>query len=288
MMDKVDLSVALVTRNRPQWLRRCLTSWRSQSVQPFEIVVSDDSDPEFNHEVEQIASEFNCRYVRGPCRGLYANRNNAALSCRGSHIMSADDDHTHPPDFVRALIMKIETDPDAIWTVGERSSDNPNSPVSIPGEMRSNGVVGPPDDPDRSAAIACGSTAYPRKVFELGHRCDETYSFGGLWYLWGHRLRKAGFRIRYCQDTFVFHHTESSILRRDDLTFAAAQLECNLYVNAAHAFRVSHNPKALLRTLKSALRFLTIGVQAQGHVRKIRIRPASVARAFILAARWSW
>ena len=39
----IKLSVALVTRNRPDWLRRCLGSWRTQSVQPYEIVISDDS-----------------------------------------------------------------------------------------------------------------------------------------------------------------------------------------------------------------------------------------------------
>lgn len=282
-MSEIRLSVALVTRNRPQWLRESLVSWRSQSMQPFEIVVSDDSDKEFTSEVARVAQGFNCRYVRGPCRGLYANRNNAALACRGSHIMSADDDHTHPEGFVRDVTKAIEADPEAIWTLGERSSDNPNSPVSIPGEMRSDGVVGPPDDPDRSAAIACGSTAYPRRVFEMGHRYDETYGFGALWYLWGHQLLSAGFRIRYCPDTFVWHHPESSISRLEDSQFISSQLECGLYVQASHALHVSRNPKALLRTLYSALALMTIGGRIHRQLDKIRIGPAQILRALRLA-----
>lgn len=287
-MNEIRLSVALVTRNRPQWLRKCLTSWRSQATQPFEIVVSDDSYPEFNDEVKQIASEFNCRYVKGPRRGLYANRNSAALACRGSHIMSADDDHTHSADFLCALIRTIQTDPDAIWTVGERVPGRPDMQTGMPGELRPDGTIGPPADPTQSAAIACGSTVYPSRVFSLGYRCDETYPFGGLWYLWGHRLRKAGFRIRQCQDTFVWHHADSSISRRDDLKFVSAQLECNLYVQAVHAFRVSHNPRALLHTLKNALLLMTIGGKVHSQGRKVRIRPANILRAFSSAARWGW
>jgi glycosyltransferase involved in cell wall biosynthesis len=69
------LSVALVTRNRPGSPERAIASLRAQDEQPFEIVVSDDSDEEFTSEIETIAQKFGCRYFRGPRRGLYANRN---------------------------------------------------------------------------------------------------------------------------------------------------------------------------------------------------------------------
>ncbi|MFM6022178.1 MAG: glycosyltransferase family 2 protein, partial [Dolichospermum sp.] len=45
-MSNILLSIALVTRNRPESLERCLKSLRSQNVQPFEVVISDDSDIE--------------------------------------------------------------------------------------------------------------------------------------------------------------------------------------------------------------------------------------------------
>src|SRR5687768_1983353 len=96
--EEIRISVALVTRNRPESLERCLTSWRRQTVAPFEIVVSDDSDTTQTLAMQELASRFNCKYVRGPQRGLYANRNCAALACQGTHILSADDDHTHPED----------------------------------------------------------------------------------------------------------------------------------------------------------------------------------------------
>lgn len=229
-MPPIKLSIGLVTRNRPNWLRRCLESWRSQEVQPAAIVVSDDSDDSQQPEMRQIAKQFEARWIAGPRRGLYANRNNAFRSAMGTHVMSADDDHTHPLGFVEAVISAIDSDPAAIWTVSERSPNNPDAPLLVPGELRSNGTVGPPENTKHSAAIACGSTVYPRKVFDMGLRCDETYSFGGIWYLWGHQLRNAGFRIRHCPNTFVWHHTESSISRASNVPWLEDQLECNLYV----------------------------------------------------------
>src|SRR6186713_2624540 len=103
MTPRISVSVALVTRNRPRSLERCLESWRRQTVAPDEIVVSDDSDDETAVGSEEIARRYGCRYTRGPRRGLYANRNHASLECRGTHIVSADDDHTHPTDYLAVI-----------------------------------------------------------------------------------------------------------------------------------------------------------------------------------------
>jgi len=279
-MGSVQLSIALVTRDRPDWLRECLQSWRAQSVQPFEIIVSDDSDDALQKKSRQIAEEFGARWIAGPRRGLYANRNSAFRASKGTHIMSADDDHTHPAGFVATIVGAIESDTEAIWTVTERSPNRATDPLEAPGELRSNGTIGPPENVEHSAAIACGSTVYPRKVFEKGLYYDETYRFGGMWYLWGHQLRKAGFRIRHCPATFVWHHTESSRPRQDDLQWLRSQLECNLFVQVNHAFRISRSPVAMGRALRNAVRLMLNGGTVIGNSRKVRLRFDQVARAF--------
>jgi glycosyltransferase involved in cell wall biosynthesis len=279
-MATPHLSIALVTRNRPDWLRQCLQSWRAQDVQPFEIIVSDDSDDAALSLAQKLAKEFNANWIAGPKRGLYANRNHAFRAAKGSHIMSADDDHTHPQGFVRQIIRAIESDPNAVWTVSERSPDRPAAALEPPGELRPNGTIGPPQNSDSSAAIACGSSVYPRKVFDSGLYYDETYSFGGVWYLWGHQLRKAGFRIRFCPDTFVWHHTESSLSRRDDVRCLNNQLECNLFVQFNHALRVSHSPIALIRAFRNALRLWWSGGTVLGHRGNVRLGFNQIIRAF--------
>ena len=126
-MGNILLSVALVTRNRPHSLEQCLMSWHQQTIAPFEIIVSDDSQGDYENEVRQLATRFGCIYTSGPGRGLYSNRNHAALTCRGSHILTADDDHTHPSDYVEKVLEVIASDPDRIWIFAEKSKKKENN-----------------------------------------------------------------------------------------------------------------------------------------------------------------
>ncbi|MFM6081605.1 MAG: glycosyltransferase family 2 protein, partial [Dolichospermum sp.] len=118
-MSNILLSIALVTRNRPESLERCLKSLRSQNVQPFEVVISDDSDIEHQKATKDVAERWECRYIQGPSRGLYANRNHAALACKGTHIRTMDDDHEFPEQHIENCFIAIKHDPQSVWIIGE-------------------------------------------------------------------------------------------------------------------------------------------------------------------------
>jgi glycosyltransferase involved in cell wall biosynthesis len=235
MISPVSVSVALVTRNRPQSLERCLESWRRQPVAPDEIVVSDDSSDETAAATERIARRFGCRYTRGPRRGLYANRNHASLACQGTHIVSADDDHTHPTGYLAVVRELIAIDPSRVWIFSERWPGDVDSPLICPPELHRSGFGSAPADPTRCAAIADGASVYPRQIFESGLRYDETYPFGGLWYLWGKLLATRGWRITFSDRTFVWHHfwpddTTPAEGRLDDARQLRQQLLATTYV----------------------------------------------------------
>jgi hypothetical protein len=149
---------------------------------------------------------YGCRYTRGPRRGLYANRNHASLECRGTHIVSADDDHTHPLDYVAVIRDLVASDPQRIWIFSERWPGDADSPLICPPELHRSGFGSAPADPSRCAAIADGASVFPHDIFASGLRYDETYRFGGLWYLWGKLLADRGWRITFSDRTFVWHH----------------------------------------------------------------------------------
>lgn len=246
----VSLSVALVTRNRPRSLERCLASWRRQADGPDEIVVSDDSDDAGTVESARIAREYACRYIRGPRRGLYANRNQASLASSGSHIISADDDHTHPADYSVVVRDLIATDPGRVWIFSERDAASPEAPLSCPPELHRSGMGCSPRDPSRCAAIADGTSVYPREVFDTGLRYDERFAFGGLWYLWGKLLAARGWRISYSPRTFVFHHLEPvdplpGVGRTDDPERLREQMLAMTYVQFTNALWVDRSPGKL-------------------------------------------
>jgi glycosyltransferase involved in cell wall biosynthesis len=206
--SSVQLSIALVTCNRPDSLEHGLVSLRSQSVQPFEVIVSDDSGIDHVERVRALAAEYGGIYCGGPRRGLYANRNFAAERCRGSHIRTMDDDHILQLDHLSRCIDAVESDPNSIWTAGESGYLN-GTAVGIAetaNQLGSAGVGEPITDRDDNWGIADGSTIYPRAVFDRGFRMVETFGFGSSYLEFGAYLYKNGWRCRCIPRTTVKHY----------------------------------------------------------------------------------
>lgn len=206
--EEINLSVALVTRNRPDSLERCLKSLRDQKVQPFEVVVSDDSDDLYKSSTKEIAQKWGCRYIDGPKRGLYANRNYVALACYGTHIRTMDDDHEFPEQHIEVCLNAIQSDPSSIWIIGEYSptSSIENAPHPCPGQLHPRGFSFYPKDTQNCWAIADGASIYPKKIFASGLRFVEYYKFGASYLEWGSRLYYLSYRIRHLDSTYIIHH----------------------------------------------------------------------------------
>ena len=290
MTTQTTVSVALVTRNRPRSLERCLHSWRRQTVAPDEIVVSDDSDDETAGESEEIARRYGCRYTRGPRRGLYANRNHASLECRGTHIVSADDDHTHPTDYVAVISDLVTADPDRIWIFSERWPGDADSPLICPPELHRSGFGSAPADPSRCAAIADGASVFPQQIFASGLRYDETYRFGGLWYLWGKLLADRGWRITFSDRTFVWHHFWPDGMtpaegRLDDAALLRQQLLATTYVQFVGALWLDRSLARVGWAAGYTLRRLLIPNSIVHFRVKTRLPILGTARAVWLALR---
>lgn len=231
---EICLSVALVTRNRPETLERCLKSLRSQSFQPFEVVVSDDSDAEMAARTEAIANNWNCRYIIGPHRGLYANRNHAALACQGTHIRTMDDDHILPEGHLKQCIKAVYSDPKSIWTTGEIGFINGKycGTSATATQLYPSGVSGPVIDIDDNWAIADGSTIYPQEVFQQGHRMVEWFPFGSNYLEFGAYLYYHGFRSRCIPGALVEHYANETILKRKkNISVIESQLYASICFN---------------------------------------------------------
>jgi len=208
---KQSLSIAIVTRNRPESLKRALESLSQQDSKPFEIVISDDSNSNLAiEENKKLAELYNCRYIQGPQKGLYANRNFAARNCLGTHFRSMDDDHEFPENHIALCLEAIETHKEAIWTIGEYCPPDPNRsiPAPIPGQLHAMGYSYVPKNMNNYFGISCGATIYPRKVVEQNVLNLETYMFGVLYLEYGARLFNRGFRFRHLESTFVIHNVD--------------------------------------------------------------------------------
>ena len=96
---ETSISVCICARNRPDELRRALTSVSQSNLAPEQIVVSDDSDDD---RVASVVADSALRitYARGPRSGLGANRNHAISLATGGHLLFLDDDAALGRDFL--------------------------------------------------------------------------------------------------------------------------------------------------------------------------------------------
>ncbi|MBP0016506.1 MAG: glycosyltransferase family 2 protein [Cyanobacteria bacterium SBLK] len=247
--SEIRLSVALLTRNRPESLKRCLQSLRSQNVKPFEVIVSDDSDPQWVKETREIADRWDCRYITGSLRGLYANRNHAALACQGTHIRTMDDDHVLPPEHFQQCLEAIAEDPQAIWTTGELGYIDGRfyKKVETANQLSASGVGIGITNLDDNWGIADGSTIYPRSIYDRGFRMLEDYGYGESFLEFGAYLYANGFRSRCIVGAYVEHYAEAITITRRPLSM----YESRLYASICYNLYFKKNYPKFLRYLTS-------------------------------------
>lgn len=200
--------------------------------------MSDDSDPAYAGGVRDACEEFGCCYVSGPRRGLYANRNNAAYHCSGTHIRSMDDDHEFPPGHIESCLRAMQAEPATVWIIGEFIPEMlrdgaDTSRVECPPELHPRGFSVPPSCSRRTWAIADGATIYPRQIFALGERMAEFYVFGAAYLEWGSRLYWRGYTISHLQATYVIHHFDPSSRSYDSIE---VELSSRLFAAMCHSF----------------------------------------------------
>ncbi len=234
MQNGIAFSVALVTRNRPESLARTLASLRAQSVQPSEVVVSDDSDKGAD-EIRNLCAQFDARYIEGPRRGLYANRNRAAAACHGTHVRTMDDDHEFPAGHFAACMQAVHRDPEAVWFIGEVVPDEqlPGDSPLCPGQLHPRGFSIAPEDNQKCWAISDGASIYPRALFERGIRFSEAFKFGAMYLEFGSLLHSLGYRMRFLDRTYIIHHLD---LANRSFADSDMELSARLFAGLCHSF----------------------------------------------------
>lgn len=105
--DRVDVSVVICTRNRPDFLRNCLNALRHQVSMPLEIVVVDNA-PSTNETASVCAQFENVKYVREDRIGLDIARNTGARATKGSVVAYTDDDTLPDPHWAYRISETFE------------------------------------------------------------------------------------------------------------------------------------------------------------------------------------
>lgn len=110
---RLELTVAICTRDRPEELRRALASLAAQIQPPAEVLVIDNapSDGRTRELVERgLPGLSGLRYLEEPARGLDFARNRALAAALGDVVAFLDDDAVAEPGWTRALLEPFQKD----------------------------------------------------------------------------------------------------------------------------------------------------------------------------------
>ena len=126
-IDQPFFSVVVPTYERPDDLRKCLESLRctrQQSINKYEIIVSDDSKSEKCKDL--INREFpKVKWGKGKQNGPGGNRNAGVYRAKGDWIIFIDDDCIADTNYLNAYLLAISDNPDITLFEGLIYPDRP-------------------------------------------------------------------------------------------------------------------------------------------------------------------
>ncbi|HUQ66666.1 MAG TPA: glycosyltransferase [Flavitalea sp.] len=222
-----DVSVVICTRNRSEYLKKCLESFGNQKCMPMEIIVVDNAP--VDDSTYNVTKEFRMvKYVKEPRPGLDIARNAGARAAMGSIVAYTDDDvELHPwwiyqvnetfaktsaaamTGLVIASELKTESQQifEKYWSFNRGYTDKLYDPYFLIEHL----AVGPP-----VWDIGAGANmAFRKSSFQKAGYFDERLDVGAagcngdseMWY----RLLLKGGSINYNPRAVVFHEHRKEI-----------------------------------------------------------------------------
>jgi len=243
------VSVAICTRNHPELLRRCLTSFLRlepsvpEAAAGLEILIVDNAPPD--ERTREAAAEFpGVRYVREPKQGLNFARNCALHAATGSLLCFIDDDVVVDRGWLGGLREAACENPDARAFTGLVLPYALSTPAQILFESR--GGFGRGFEKLRYRVERIGNSLFPCGAGMFGAGANMAFSREALLGIGGfdpaldtgaplpgggdldifYRMLRAGFTLVYEPQMTVFHEHRKSMaeLQRQYWTWGLAHM----------------------------------------------------------------
>ncbi|MGY1670995.1 glycosyltransferase family 2 protein [Geodermatophilus sp. SYSU D00710] len=115
--DAKDVTIAVCTRDRPEYLRDCLAAISLLNASVAEVLVVDNASRD--DRTREVAHSFPfVRYVREPRQGLDWARNRALVEAKTRIIAYTDDDVLVHPGWVDGILRAYAEEPSAVAVTG--------------------------------------------------------------------------------------------------------------------------------------------------------------------------
>jgi glycosyltransferase involved in cell wall biosynthesis len=211
------ISIIVPVYNRADEIDSFLASFSIQEKSDFEIIIVDDgSSDNLKDIINKYSDKLTIEYYYQENKGPGAARNMGMSKANGDYFVFIDSDCTVPENYISNLIRNIsECDCDAFGGPDTYRSDFPPFLKAVNYSMTSFiGTGGTRGSKGKSVA-----KYYPRS-FNMGISKQVYQKIGGMNDLrhgqdmeFSNRIYKAGFKVKYFDDVFVYHKRRTSPTR---------------------------------------------------------------------------
>ncbi len=130
--NRMTITVALITRNRQNYLKRCLNSLVNQTKNPLEVIVVDNgSKDQTKRVVNTFKDKLPLRYTYEKKIGIPYARNRALEEARGKILAFLDDDCEADKHWLEEMLKAHRNYPDIAAVQGQSLAIPKGSLVSI-------------------------------------------------------------------------------------------------------------------------------------------------------------
>ena len=267
-------AVCITTMHRPEILQSCLENLVKCNPAPAMIVVSDDSvEPLQIERTKAVVEQFlGVAYLRGPHRGVCANRNTAlepALNGDINYVSFMDDDILVPPNFFGQTIAFYSslTPAERVKTIctGTRGELGESELMPDPVRLNFRGYFESSLEPE---SVTISAAVFPVGLFAL-ERWDDDIFFGSEDAEFSLRAIARGYAIRYVHglttnhlatDAGILHAENAGGMTKYELCCEAARL----YIGVKRYLRIQPNPFKLVGFVVLYFTHLTVTLGRKG------------------------
>lgn len=190
-MNKIRVSVNILTKNRCELLRKCLYSLSKQSYKNFEVVVLDEHSTDGTEEmVSQLSGMLpDLKFIQRTVKGLGYGRNRGVEESTGEIIAFIDDDEEAHPDWLKKGVeVMVESQADIVRGAIYFPDGKPFR------ELR-----------DDKMQFPTANIFYKKKVIEDVGMFDERFVYGSEDVDLGVRALKKGYKLALCEESITYH-----------------------------------------------------------------------------------
>jgi GT2 family glycosyltransferase len=198
-MKKPFITIIIPTYKRNDLLKICLDSLspehNSLETNLYEVLVTDDGPLEENAK-DLVDQHYKwAKWIKGPGKGLSANRNNGVTVAKGKWVIFIDDDVVADPDIITNYLNAAEINTHIKIYEGRIYTTSDYCPVT---------EIAPVKDKDKFYGIGCNFCVEKDLYIKVGG-CDEEFvDYGDEDYDLFNRLVKHS-QVKWLKDCSVMH-----------------------------------------------------------------------------------